>query len=310
MASQGLDQALDMIRELWSTRLPEEEQAKLSEMRRRLGLARFPLMNGVAVTAVSAAGVPAEWIIAGPASPDRRLTYFHGGGYCTGGLDSHRDLASRISLSSGFSVLLADYRLAPEHPFPAAVEDALAAFRWMRENGPTGPGSATDLAVAGDSAGGGLTLALLMKLRERGDPMPDVAATLSAWTDLAHTGESATTRADVDALGKIVGQAGIIDMAQAYLAGADPKTPLASPLYGDLAGLPPLLMQVGDYEGLLDDTRRVADKAREAGVDVTLEVYPEMFHVWHQYAKLLPEAQQAIDRIGEFVKSHTKTAAR
>ncbi len=265
----------------------------------------YRLPEGVSVSTVNVESdgdgesVSCEWLVAADAHPARRALYFHGGGYMVGNLDTHRDLAAAYSKACRCAVLAVDYRLAPEHPFPAALDDARTAFRWMRRNGPAGPAPAESTFLLGDSAGGGLALALLLALRDAGDPPANAAAVASAWTDVAMTGETVRNRADRD-LRIIV--AGIQPMADAYLAGADPTNPLISPLYGDLHGLPPLLMQVGEEEVLLDDTRRFVAKARQAGVDVAEEIWPDVYHVWHHRWATIPEAQQAVDRIGEFVQ--------
>jgi acetyl esterase/lipase len=204
-------------------------------------------------------------------------------------------------------VLNLDYRLAPESPFPAAAEDALAAYHWMLENSPAGIGRAVQLFIAGDSAGGGLALATMMALRDAGDPMPSACVTMSAWTDLAVTGATLETRAAVDPI--IPGNPEAMrQMVSAYLGTADPRTPFASPLYGDFSGLPPLLMQVGDDEVLLDDTLRVAERARAAGVDVTLHVEPGAFHVYQWLAPDAPESHAALEQIGAFVRAHRSIA--
>ena len=247
-------------------------------------------------------GMPAEWVVADQAAADQRLLYLHGGGYVICSPGTHRDLAGRISQAAGVAVLVLDYRLAPEHPYPAAVHDALAALRWMYTHGPKGAAPARATFVAGDSAGGGLTLATLIAARDAGVRLPNAAVAISAWTDLACTGNTMRTRADVDPM---VTEAVLSRMVQDYLQGGDARQPLASPLYADLRGLPPLLMQVGDAEVLLDDTTRVADKARAAGVDVTVEIYPEMIHIFQLFAPILPEGQQAIERIGAFIRAHT-----
>jgi acetyl esterase/lipase len=192
-------------------------------------------------------------------------------------------------------VLVIDYRLAPEHPHPAAVDDAVAAYRWMLTQGLKPP----RVAVAGDSAGGGLTVATLLAIRDAKLPLPAAGACLSPWVDLEGIGESMTTRAGVD---PIVQKPGLLQMAAAYLAGKDPRTPLAAPLYADLSGLPPLLIQVGTAETLLDDASRLAERARKAGVTVSYEPWESMIHVWHLFAPMLDEGQQAIDRVGEFVR--------
>jgi acetyl esterase/lipase len=204
-------------------------------------------------------------------------------------------MISRLSRTAAARALAIDYRLAPEHPFPAAVEDATAAYRWLLSGGVDPAG----VVIAGDSAGGGLTVATLVALRDAGDPLPAAAVCLSPWVDMEGLGESMTAKADVDPM---IQRGEILEMAQAYLGEADPRTPLAAPLYADLTGLSPMLIQVGTAEVLLDDSIRLAERARAAGVDVTLEPWDDMFHVWQAFALLLPEGQQAIDRIGEFVR--------
>jgi phosphinothricin tripeptide acetyl hydrolase len=192
-------------------------------------------------------------------------------------------------------VLSVDYRLGPEHPHPAAVEDAVAAVRFVRASG-VAPGR---IAIAGDSAGGGLTLATLLAMRDAGDPAPVAGLCISPWTDLAMTGDALVTKAAEDPM---VRAADLRLMAEAYLGGRDARTPLASPLYADLAGLPPLLLQVGSAEILLDDAVRLAERARQAGVDVDLRIWFDMFHVWHAFAQILPEGQQAVDEMAAFLE--------
>jgi acetyl esterase/lipase len=255
------------------------------------------------VRKADAAGVPCEWLLAKGSDPDARLLYVHGGGWTAGGLDSHRPLSARLSAATGCAVLAVDYRLAPEHAFPAGLDDCLAAYGWLRANGPRGAAPAKSLFVAGDSAGGNLTLALLLALKQRGLPLPNAAVPISPATDFTASGESWRTRAAADPI-LTMGPDGIRLLANVYLQGrAQPEDPLASPLFGDFSGLPPLLFHVGDAEVLLDDAVRAAAKAKQAGVDVTLEVWPEMPHVWHAFAPFLPEATRAIDRIGAFVRA-------
>jgi acetyl esterase/lipase len=256
------------------------------------------------VRRIDVAGVPCEWLQALGADPDRRLLYIHGGGWTSGGLDSHRPLSARISAATGCVVLAVDYRLAPEHAFPAGLDDCVATYRWLREHGPNGAAPARSLFVAGDSAGGNLTLALLLALKQRKLPLPNAAIPISPATDFLGTGESYRTRAARDPILK-GGPESIRLLSAVYLQGrTKPEDPLVSPLYGDFRGLPPLLLHVGDEEVLLDDWTRVAEKAKQAGVDVTLEVWPEMPHVWHAFAPFLPEATRAIERIGAFVRKH------
>ncbi len=266
----------------------------------------FPLSPEFSATSVDAGRVAAEWVSAPNANPGRRLLYLHGGGYVTGSINTHRELAGRLSQASGCVILVIDYRMAPEHPFPAAVEDTQTALRFMRENGPNGRVAAEAIFVGGDSAGGGLALSALIATRDAGERMPDAAVTLSAWTDLANTAESIRTRVAVDPL---VSLPGLELMAARYLSGADPESPLASPLYADLSGLPPLLMQVGDAEIILDDTTRFAQRARDAGVEVTERIWPEMCHIFPLFAPAIPEGQQGVDEIGEFLRQQAKAAS-
>ena len=224
------------------------------------------------------------------------VLYLHGGGYVMGSLATHRNLAARVSRATAGRALLLDYRLAPEHPFPAALEDAVAGYRWLLSEGHD-PGR---LALAGDSAGGGLVLATLVLLRTSGDSLPAAAVCLSPWTDLALTSESMETRADSD---PAVDRVTLQHWAEHYLGGSDPLHPLASPLYADLAGLPPLLLLVGTAEVLLDDAARVARKAVVAGVEVVHEQWPELGHVFAAYANT-PEAAEAVALIGGFLDEH------
>lgn len=247
---------------------------------------------------VQAGGVDAEWITAPGARADRVLLYFHGGGYALGSVKSHWELIARLSAATESRALALNYRLSPEHPFPAPVEDACAAYRWLLSQG----FEPAHIALAGDSAGGGLTAATLVALRDGGTPLPAAAAMLSPWVDLEATGESYDTRAEFDPM---VQRALALGMAKTYLAGkGSPRDPLAAPLYANLAGLPPLLIHVGEHETLLSDSTRLAEKAHAAGVDVTLHVWQEMVHVFQLFAAELPEARQAIDEIGSFLRRH------
>lgn len=256
----------------------------------------------VGTTKVDANGVPAEWVAHADSRDDSAVLYLHGGGYVIGSIDTHRELAARISKSTGCRVLVIDYRLAPEAPYPAAVEDATNAYRWMLDQGV----DSHRTVIAGDSAGGGLTVAAMVALRDSGDPLPASAVCLSPWVDLEGIGESMTSKAAIDPM---VAREGLLHMANLYLDGADPRSPLAAPLYADLHGLPPILIQVGTWETLLSDSVRLAERAESAGVDVALEQWEEMVHVWHAFAPILPEGQEAIDRIGEFVATRMNVAA-
>lgn len=257
--------------------------------------AQFLVSKDAASTAVNAGGVPAEWISAPGAVDDRVILYLHGGGYVLGSVNTHREMIIRLSRAASARVLALNYRLAPEHPFPAAVEDATAAYRWLLSQGV----EPNRVVVAGDSAGGGLTVAALVAIRDAKMPVPAAGVCLSPWVDLEGIGESMTTKAKVDPM---VQKEGLLGMAQLYLNGKDPRTPLAAPLYADLRGLPPLLIHVGEAETLLDDSTRIAEKAKAAGVKVDLEVWPEMVHVWQLFAPILPEGQQAVEKIGKFIR--------
>jgi epsilon-lactone hydrolase len=255
----------------------------------------FPVDADIKRESVSAGGINAEWVSAPDVDAGRAVLYLHGGGYVIGSINTHRALAARLSRAAKARVLVIDYRLAPEHPHPAAVQDSVAAYRWMLTQGL----KPQRIAVAGDSAGGGLTVATLVAIRDAQMPLPAAGVCLSPWVDLEGVGASMTTKADAD---PIVQKTGLLQMAAAYLGGKNPRTPLAAPLYADLSRLPPLLIQVGTAETLLDDAARLAERAREAGVTVTYEASEEMIHVWHLFAPMLDEGQQAIDRIGEFVR--------
>lgn len=256
----------------------------------------FPRQADVAYEPVDAGGVSSLWVSAPGVAVDRAVLYLHGGGYVVGSLVSHQDLVARISRATNARVLYVDYRLGPEHPFPAAVEDAVAAYVWLLGEG----FDAGRLAIGGDSAGGGLTVAALVSLRDQGHALPAAAVCISPWVDLEGLGDSITGKADMD---PSVTQDVLKEMGAAYLGDADARSPLAAPLYADLTGLPPTLIQVGTHEILLDDSTRLAQAARDAGVDVTLEEADEMFHVWHAFAPMLDEGQEAIDRLGDFVQA-------
>lgn len=272
-----------------------DEHTPIPKLRALIDSARW---NGppkeVAVQRMKVGELWAEWLEPAGANPGRVMLYLHGGSYVTGSCDSHRGLVARLAQAGGLRALLTEYRLAPEHPFPAALEDAVAAYRGLLQAGY----SPQQVVIAGDSAGGGLTLATLLALRDAGDPLPAAAVCISPLTDLACTGESVQTRAKIDPW---LTRASII-FARYYRGSYDPCLPLLSPLYADLGGLPPLLIHVGSDEILLNDSTRLAERAQAAGVEVTLEIWPRMWHVWHIFAPYLPEAKQAIAVIGTFVR--------
>ena len=244
-----------------------------------------------------AGGVPAEWVSCRDRDAGRIILYLHGGGYVFCSPVTHRGLAYRIARACGARALVLDYRLAPEHPHPAAVEDAIAAYRWLLEGG----ADPARLAVAGDSAGGGLALVLLQRLRDLRMPLPACASLLSPWTDLTCSGESMRINRGKD---PIIRPRVIAGFARLYAPEDEFTRPTVSPLFGDLSALPPLLIQAGSIETLLDDSRRVADKAAKSGTPVELEVWPGMIHVFQALSPLVPEARRAISGIGSFVSRH------
>ncbi len=257
--------------------------------------AMFPVPDGTEIEPATVGGVRGDWVRARRARRDAALLYLHGGGYAIGSPTSHRSLIAQLSADTGLCVFAPDYRLAPEHPFPAALDDAVAAYKGLLDSGL----AAQNLAIAGDSAGGGLTIATLVAARDKGLAMPACAVAISPWCDLSQGGESFRARATRD---PIVAKEGIDKMAAAYLGGADAKTPLASPLFADLKGLPALLIQVGTEEALYDDTIRLKARAEAAGVEVSAESWGGMIHVWHIFHPILSEGRDAIARIGSFVK--------
>lgn len=259
-------------------------------------LTQSPVAAGVAFDDENASGVPASWCIPAGANRHNVLLYLHGGGYVIGSSRGYRPLGSELASRLKARVLIPDYRLAPESPFPAAVQDALATYRWLldRDYNPA------SIAIAGDSCGGGLTVATLAGIRDAGLPLPAGAAVISPWVDLEVNSESFVSKAKEDPL---IEADGLRGMAATYLGAASPRDPAASPVNANLAGLPPLLVQVGSAEILLDDATRLAARAGAQGVRLRLDIWPQMFHVWHTHASHLDEARDALDDMGEFLRS-------
>lgn len=258
----------------------------------------YRIAADVTVEPVTANGVSAEWTSTPGDSRESALLWVHGGGYVIGSLDSHRHLVSEAGRAAGCGALALDYRLAPECPFPAAVEDAVAGYRYLlaRDIAPR------RIAIAGDSAGGGLLVAAMVAIRDAGLPQPGCGWCISPWVDMEMIGETMTTKAAADPM---VQKEGVAEMARLYLNGADPRSPLAAPIYADLAGLAPLLIQVGAAETLLDDAIRLAKVAGTAEVRVDLQIWPEMIHVWHLFHPELKAGLRAIEEGGAFVRAHT-----
>jgi acetyl esterase/lipase len=260
---------------------------------------RMPVLAGTLVEPFSAGlgGVTGDWVSMPGVAADRVLLYLHGGAYVMGSARTHRDLAARLSQAAGVRVLTLDYRLAPENPYPAAIEDATAVYGWLLRQG----FKPEHIAIGGDSAGGNLAFAALLALREAGKALAAAAILLSPWTDLTLSGESVKTRAEVDPMIK---PEAADEQIAAYVGNHNRTDPLISPIFADLRGLPPLLIHVGNDEVLLDDSVRLAERARAAGVEVQLKVWEGMWHVFQTLAVILPEGQASIGELGQFVKGH------
>ena len=269
----------------------------LKALRAGMGARREPTVHGVKLIRLKIEKIPCEWVLAPGADPDVRLLYLHGGGWVSGSGGNYLPLAADISLAAKCAVLLPDYRLAPEHPFPAGLEDCVAVHDWLVANGPSGPVPAKATFIAGDSAGGNLTLATLLALRDRKRPLPAGGIALSAGTDFTLASKSLTTVHD-----PIISARTMPEFRKRYLGKADPRNPLVSPVFGDYHGIPPLLIQVGEHEMLRDDSVRVAKKALADGISVKFKIWPGMVHVFQ--IRGLPESRQAIDEIADFMRSH------
>ncbi len=289
------DADIDRIRALLEA---SPRPADLAERRARLdGFgARYPIAADIAVASVMAGGVAAEWTTAPGADPGRAMLFLHGGGYVSGSIASHRHMVAEVGRRAGVRTLALDYRLAPEHPFPAALDDALAGYRFLLDQGFSAP----NIVLGGESAGGGLAVATMVCLRDAGTPLPGCAWLSSPWTDLAMTGASMAAKAGIDPL---ISRAYLQELASAYLAGADPAGPLVSPLHADLRGLPPLLIQVGSAETLLDDAVRLAGVAGGADLRVTMQVWPNMIHAWTLFYRDVAAGRRALAEVGAFVRA-------
>lgn len=270
----------------------------LDGLRAGMGTRNEPRIEGIRLIRSKIGEIPVEWVIAPGADAELRLLYLHGGGWVSGSGGNYLPLAADISVAAKCAVLLPDYRLAPEHRFPAGLEDCISAHEWLIENGPSGPARARATFIAGDSAGGNLTLATLLALRDRNRPLPAGGIAISAATDFTLGSESLKTVHD-----PIISARTMPEFRERYLGEADPRNPLASPVFGNYHGIPPLLIQAGEQEMLRDDSIRVAKQAAADGIDVTLEVWPGMVHVFQ--IRRLPESREAIDHIARFLHSHT-----
>jgi len=295
LQSQFLRHCLGYIKSTTNWSAPIAQQRRLAED--HACYAHMP--NRVQVTRLAEGEIAGEWLHPQLYPyPDRVLLYLHGGGYVIGSCNTHRALAAHIAMESYADLLLPEYRLAPEHPFPAALIDAVTAYRWLLEQGYP----PEQIVLAGDSAGGGLAIAALLELRELGLPLPAAVVCISPLTDAAGRGESMTTNLHRDPW--LTPESNRFLLTH-YLDGQSPRHPLISPIHAKLDGLPPLLIQVGSDEILLSDSLRLADVARASGVEVTLRIWPQMWHVFHLMTPALPEAEEAIHEIGVFVQHRT-----
>ncbi len=268
----------------------------LAEQREAMERTASEPAAGTKVDAVNANGVPAEWVVAPGVTSDAVLLNLHGGAYAIGSLPTNRRFSVLLSAATDRRVLSIDYRLAPEHPFPAALDDAVASYEWLLAHGL----AAEQISIVGNSAGGGLALATLVALRDRGTPLPFATVGLSAWTDLTGSGESVSSCATTDVM---LTAEGLRTSAALYAEASQLENPYASPLFADLHGLPPMLLQASRAEILRDDTTRFVERARDHGVDVTMQLYDDMPHVWHMFAGVLPEADHAIDAITDWLSA-------
>ena len=257
--------------------------------------ALIPLPENTKFTRILADNVYAEWITCGEVTNDKTFMFIHGGGYYRGSIAATRATVARISAEAKVRCLSIEYRLAPEHPFPAAINDTYTAYNWLIKEGI----NAKNIIVGGQSAGGGLCLALLLKIKESVGIQPKGVVALSPWTDLSQSGKTMVTNTDID---PVISKKYLDRMAKLYLSKTSNMSPLASPLYGDLSGLPPILVQVGSAETMLDDSKRFVKRAKEAKVDIQIEVWKNMFHGWHSNAHILKNAEEAIKSIGVFCR--------
>jgi len=295
MASEGMQQLMAMF----ASQEPPAEPPTIAQMRANMEqmMGQFPLETGTKVLPFAAEGIHGEWVISPNSRDDRVILYLHGGGYVMGSPRTHRSMVSKLAADAEACVLALNYRKAPEHPYPAALEDAVTAYRWLLENG----WDAGQLAVSGDSAGGGLTVSLLLALKDQGLPQPRCAVPISPWVD--HTGNSETyqTRMDQDPM---VQKDGILTMSRHYLGETGAADdPAVSPVFADLSGIAPLYIMVGDFETLLGDAQALHEKAVSAGVDSDLDVWDEMIHVWHVFHAMVPEGRAAIEKMGDYIKN-------
>lgn len=300
IALDPVERAIQKIQSVYGS---WNRQTTVAQMRNDWDAAFGGCTVPVSCRLVSAGGVDGEWIVPADAPPEKAILYFHGGGFRLGSVTSHRDMIARLADASGLRVLAINYRLAPEHRFPAALDDANTAYAWMLKQGCR----PENIVLVGDSAGGNLVLTLLLSLRDRGERLPAAGAVMSPWTDLAASGESFQSRATADPIHQ---RSMILALAKGYMReGGDPLDPLVSPLYADLSGLPALLVHAGDRETVRDDATMLAERAVAAGVDVELKIWDGMIHVFQMFPEI-PQAREAIADIAAFLRKHLHISAK
>ncbi len=298
MVSEGMERIINLLKQQGEQETKKRVEDSRNNMEQMTSMEKIP--EDVKIEEITVSGIPSIWISTPEVVKEQVILYLHGGGYVLGSINTHKTLGAKISRSSKSRVLMINYRLAPENPYPAALEDSVAVYQWLIDDEGIDP---KNIVISGDSAGGGLTAASILKIRDLGITLPAGGVLLSPWTDLDGTGDSVRTKRRID---PYLDASGLFFMANLYIGDEDPKNPYISPLYADLKGIPPLLIQVGTAEIILDDSTRFAEKAKSAGVDVTLDVWEDMIHVFQAFAFWAPEGKQAIEKIGEFIQKLMK----
>ncbi|MFW9872919.1 MAG: alpha/beta hydrolase [Candidatus Thorarchaeota archaeon] len=298
MVSEGMERVINLLKQQGEAETKKRIEDGRKGLEQLAAIEQIP--ENVTIENITVSGIPSVWIKTPNAVEEHVILYLHGGGYVEGSINSHKGLGVRISRASKSRVLMIEYRLAPEYPYPAAIEDSVTAYKWLIDVEGINP---KNIIISGDSAGGGLTATTLLKIRDTGISLPAAAVLLSPWTDLDMTGDSIRSKRRTD---PFVDASGLFFMANLYVGDEDPRNPYISPLYADLKGLPPLLIQVGTAEVLLDDSIRFAEKAKNAGVDVILDAWEDMTHVFQAFALWAPEGEKAIEKIGEYIQKYVR----
>jgi acetyl esterase/lipase len=298
MVSKGMENIIKILKQQGEEATKQRVYDGRKEMEEWATTLKIP--GDLTIEEISVNGISSVWLSTPESVKEQVILYLHGGGYMLGSINTHKVLGTNIARASKSRVLMIDYRLAPENPYPAALEDSVSAYKWLIDEAGINP---KNIVISGDSAGGGLTAATLIKLREMGIPLPAAAVLLSPWADLEVTGDSVKTKRGKDPM---LTEDELFFCANVYVEDNDPKNPYISPIYADMKDLPPLLIQVGSSELILDDSTRLAENAQSAGVEVILDVWEDMIHVFQSFAPWAPEGKQAIEKIGEFIQKRMK----